>query len=238
MEMLDVAVWEEVQNLLQNPLRLCEEYERRSSELEHASLEHSSKSIEEQVNKLKRSMTKLIDMYMQEYIEPSEFEPRMKEMKQRLKLLENEKGKLIDQVKLKAELRLIVNGLEQFFSAINIKIENIEWHMKRDIIRLLVKRIEINKEEVNVVFRVQDLAAKNGPQGPDLKILQHCPMSLVALNIRDPSINWQETQAIKLAVGWVTCFCNPTVRGIAWRYGEYHVGLQKHATQPTTAYYT
>jgi site-specific DNA recombinase len=114
MEMLDIAVWDEVQNLLKNPSRLLNEYERRSSELENSSLDQTNNSLDNQINKLKRGISKLIDSYTQEYIDQSEFEPRIKEMKQRLKLLENEHEKIIDQIKLKKELRLIIRACLQF----------------------------------------------------------------------------------------------------------------------------
>lgn len=127
MEMLDIAVWDEVQNLLKNPSCLLNEYERRSSELENSSLDHTSNSLDNQINRLKRGISKLIDSYTQEYIDQSEFEPGIKEMKQRLKLLENEHEKIIDQIKLKKELRLIINRLENFSSSVNAKLANIDW---------------------------------------------------------------------------------------------------------------
>lgn len=181
MEMLDIAVWEEVQNLLKNPSRLLEEYERRSSELENSSLDQTTHSLDNQISRLKRGISKLIDSYTQEYIDQSEFEPRIKEMKQRLKLLENEQEKIIDQIKLKKELRLIINGLENFSFSVNEKLINIDWHVKRDIIRMLVKRIEINQEEVTVVFRVNELPATNVPNESIPKVLQDCPSSRYSL---------------------------------------------------------
>ena len=177
MEMLDIAVWEEVQNLLNNPFRLLEEYERRSSELENSSLDQTNASLDNQINRLKRGISKLIDSYTQEYIDQSEFEPRIKEMKQRLKLLENEHKKIIDQIKLKRELRLIINGLENFSSSVQAKLIDLDWHIKRDIIRTLVKRIEINQEEVTVVFRVDDLPATNNHAKHTSKVLHDCPSS-------------------------------------------------------------
>ena len=57
--------------------------------------------------------------------------------------------------------------------------------MKRDIIRMLVKRIEINQEEVTVIFRVNDLPVTNGPNGSHIKVLQDCPSSPIALARHD-----------------------------------------------------
>src|SRR3990167_841456 len=177
MEILDIAVWEEVKKLLKNPIRLLEEYERRICELENSSLDQTTDLLENQINKLKRGISKLIDSYTQEYIEQSEFEPRIKEMKQRLKLLEKEKDNAVDQLKLKDELRLIVTGLGHFASCVEEKLEVTDWHTKRDIIRTVVKRIEIDQEDVNVVFRINELPPTKRPTEANSEVLQHCPTS-------------------------------------------------------------
>jgi site-specific DNA recombinase len=172
---LDIAVWEEVKKLLQNPDRLLEEYERRLSESEKSPLEQTNDALEKQMSRLKSGISRLIDSYTQEYIDKNEFEPRIKEMKQRLKQIENEKEKIMDQIKIKKEFRLIITGIENFASCVETKLDQIDWKTKRDIIRTLVKRIEINREDVNVVFRINELSPVNSPLGSASKVLQHCP---------------------------------------------------------------
>jgi site-specific DNA recombinase len=127
------------------------------------------------MSRLKSGISRLIDSYTQEYIDKNEFEPRIKEMKQRLKQIENEKEKIMDQIKIKKEFRLIITGIENFASCVETKLDQIDWKTKRDIIRTLVKRIEINREDVNVVFRINELSPVNSPLGSASKVLQHCP---------------------------------------------------------------
>lgn len=103
-----------------------------------------------------------------------EFEPRVKAMKQSLKAIEEEKKRIFDQKKLKQELTLVVTNLEDFSSNITSNLDNADWITKRDIIRTLVKRIEINLENVNVVFRVKELPDSSGHNGEEKKNLQHC----------------------------------------------------------------
>ena len=81
----------------------------------------------------------------------------------------------MDEKNLKNELKLIVTNLEYFTSNIESTLEEIDWHAKRDIIRTLVKRIEIDCEDVNVVFRVKELPDSNGRQsGGSQESLQYC----------------------------------------------------------------
>lgn len=51
-------------------------------------------------------------------------------------------------------MELIITNLEDFAMHVNNNLESVGWGKKRDIIRTLVKRIEIGKEEVNVVFKI------------------------------------------------------------------------------------
>jgi len=53
-----------------------------------------------------------------------------------------------------AELRLVIARLEDFAAKVRDGLAEVDWLMKRELIRTLVKRVEIGKEEVNVVFRV------------------------------------------------------------------------------------
>jgi len=151
---IEIAVWEEVKALLKNPTRLLEEYQRRMSENSNESYDHIEKSVENQIDKLTRSISKIIDSYTQELINKEEFEPRIKSMRQKIKFLNEQKENLNRQKNYSTELKLIITNLERFSSHVIDKLEDIEWIKKRDIIRLLVKRIEIAQEEVTVVFKV------------------------------------------------------------------------------------
>jgi site-specific DNA recombinase len=172
---LETAVWEEIKNLLKNPQRILEEYQRRIVELEKSPIDHTYDSFEKQKAKLQRGITRLIDSYAGEYIDKEEFEPRIKAMKQRLASIEEQQKKIIEQKNLKNEIKLIMTNLEKFAIGINSNLENLDlsWHTKRDIIRTLIKRIEINQEDVNIVFKINELPQNKGGGG-DQNSWQHC----------------------------------------------------------------
>jgi site-specific DNA recombinase len=56
----------------------------------------------------------------------------------------------------------VINRLEDFAAAVNDRLDTIDFDTKREIIRALIKRIEIHKDDIVVVFRVEP-----GP-GPDV----------------------------------------------------------------------
>lgn len=78
---------------------------------------------------------------------------------------------LNDEATLQRELRLIIGRLEEFATLVTHSLDQVDWNTQREIIRLLVKRVEVDTEQVNVVFRVCEV-----PEFPksELDILQDC----------------------------------------------------------------
>jgi site-specific DNA recombinase len=52
------------------------------------------------------------------------------------------------------ELFLVINRLEDFAAAVHDRLGTVDFVTKREIIRGLVKRVEIHKDEILVVFRI------------------------------------------------------------------------------------
>jgi site-specific DNA recombinase len=169
-DMLDTTVWQEVCDLLANPERLRAEYERRLEQPQ----ETAGDEVEAQLSKLRGSLTRLIDGYTEGFIERHEFEPRVARLRERIAALEEEAQHLQTRSALQAELRLIIGRLEEFAAKVRDGLEGADWAARRELIRMLVRRVEIDQDQVNVVFRVNpDPTADN----PDQEILHHCGRS-------------------------------------------------------------
>lgn len=151
-DLLDRLVWQEVYDLLTQQQRLEQEYQRRlqSSDTEHEDLS----LLQIQISKLQQGMARLIDGYAGGFIRKQEFEPRIMRLRQRLADLETKAQLVADQVAQQTELRTIISRLEDFASQVKNRLEEADWHMQRNLIRALVKRVEIGKEQVNVIFRI------------------------------------------------------------------------------------
>jgi len=154
---LEAAVWLEVCSLLKNPQRLEVEYQRRGQEPTTGAMENI-KTIDSQITKLRRGIARLIDSYAEGLIEKGEFEPRIHKIKQRVSVLETQVKNLSDEATLNRELRLIIGRLEEFASKVINSLDSLDWNTQREIIRLLVKRVEVDTEQVNVVFRVGEIS--------------------------------------------------------------------------------
>ena len=124
-------------------------------------------------DRLRQGLTRLIDSYSDGLINKAEFEPRITRMRERITQLEEHQQQLRDEAGLEQELRLILGRLEDFTSRVKEGLHAADWSTRREIIRALVKRVEIDQEQVHVVFRV----GPNTPSSPSDKntqSLQHC----------------------------------------------------------------
>ena len=166
---IELVVWEEVKKMLKNPQRIFEEYQRRLVKLEKSPADEAYVSLEKRKIKLEKGISLLIDSYAQQYITKDEFEPRIKIMRQSLKTTQEQKNKLIEQKNLTKEIELVVTNLENFVVKIGENLDQLDWQSKRDMIRCVVKRIEMGNDEINVVYKVSKL-----PEYGDNISAQHC----------------------------------------------------------------
>jgi site-specific DNA recombinase len=118
--------------------------------------------IEKQIAKLHQGITRLIDGYAEGYLDKSEAEPRIRRFKQRLQALETQAEHCRAQAQQQSDLQLIIGRLEEFSVKVKAGLEHVDWLGCRELIRTLVKRVEIDHEHVHVVFRVGDSTFPGG----------------------------------------------------------------------------
>jgi site-specific DNA recombinase len=169
-DLLDLAVWQEVCTLLTHPERLAEEYRRRLQPETRAKRTPLA-TIEDQISKVRQGVARLIDSYAESLIDKQEFEPRITRLRQRLARLEEQRQALADEAALHGELQLIIGRLEDFAAKLHGGLEAADWASKRDLIRALVKRVEVAQNDVNIVFRIDPYP---GDADPEKKSLQLC----------------------------------------------------------------
>src|SRR3954453_21320036 len=69
-------------------------------------------------------------------------------------------------------LQLVIGKLGLFATMVRDRLEAADWSTMRDIIRTLVRRIEVSDDAVRVVFRVDP--GSSGPSQP-FRPSPHCP---------------------------------------------------------------
>jgi site-specific DNA recombinase len=172
---LDAVVWQEVERLLQDPGRLADEYQRRLDEAHSGGHERADiATLEAQMAKLRRGIGRLIDSYAEGMIDKVDFDPRITGLRQRLVNLEDCCKVLRDQAAVQTTLSLIIGRLEDFADHVRDTLSASDWHQRRELIRLLVKRVEIDVDAINIVFRVAPAPSDPGPAAPRSPSLQDC----------------------------------------------------------------
>ena len=98
-------------------------------------------------------------------MDKEEFEPRIRQLKERLARLEEEVKQQAELEAQEQQLRLVVGQLQDFAQRVKEGMDTADWSTRRDIIRALVKRIEVGTEEVRVIYRVDLSPFADGPEG-------------------------------------------------------------------------
>jgi site-specific DNA recombinase len=152
---LDELVWQQVVELLAHPGRLKNEYERRLGILEEKEKTNpDTAALERQRLQLEKGKSRLIDSYAEGMIDKMDFDPKMRNLKSRLEQLDQQIQESRHHQVGQRELFLVINRLEEFAAAVHDRLGTVDFVTKREIIRGLVKRVEIHKDEILVVFRV------------------------------------------------------------------------------------
>ena len=190
-DLVDEAVWEEVCRLLSHPERLEQEYRRRLLQEEQTPDELSH--LEARMSRLRQGIARLIESYAEGLIDKDEFEPRMARMRERLKQIDEQAQQVKDEAGLERELVLLLGRLDEFASRIKQGVHEADWSTRREIIRALVKRVDIDQEQVRVIFRVNP--PSQAPQlsaEKDSQSLPHCGGRDISL-AREYSPSWDGT---------------------------------------------
>jgi site-specific DNA recombinase len=170
-DLLDEAVWKDVRQLLGDPARVQRELQRRIDGDDADAQQQTCKKLQAQANKLRRGIARLIDAYEQQLVNKSEFEPRIKSARQQLQQLEQQLKQQVDQQARQKELKLVIDNLQAFSSQVAAGLDHADWQTRRQIITTLVKRVELEKEQVKIVYRVDLSPFDRRPERGDF---EHC----------------------------------------------------------------
>ena len=163
-DQLEQVVWDRVRALLQEPERVADEYKRRLAQAADGAAEPEEVArLEKQMASVRRGIERLIDGYAEGFVEKGEFEPRITSMKQRLSQLKERHEAAVSAAEMERDICLVISRLEDFAEKVSEDLDRLDRDGQREIIRALVKRIDVESGEIEIVFRVPP---PNSPAGP------------------------------------------------------------------------
>lgn len=168
-EALEEMVWTDVCQLLSEPARLREELERRRVQTNDAP--EVVNELEATVEQLRKRLDRLIDGYETGLLDKAELERRIVPLRERynrenaaLTSLQGSREESLDVESISAMLKSLGNE-------VSTQLAVAEWGLKRDLVKLLIERVEIHPDEIRLVYKVPPNPFVLGPanRGP----LQH-----------------------------------------------------------------
>lgn len=171
---LEQAVWDDIYTLLSNPNRIEEEYNRRLTIPQKPVSLNSMDKITSRIKDIKRGVSRLIDSYEEGLICKSDFTPRIKRAKKRIDELEKQLSRQQDDEEQIRSLQLVIGRMKDFANKVKEGLDNSDWLARREIIRSIIKKIEIDDNEVSIIYKISPDSIVIDSKTAQKKSLQLC----------------------------------------------------------------
>ena len=163
-------VWQDVCKLLQDPKRLRTELERRRNL--NVNNESNLNELVRRVGQVRSRIDRLIDAYESGLLEKAEFESRIVTLRSEHDRESFALSSLRGTLNESDDTATAESVLEQLRIQIGKGLETASEELKRDVIKLLVRRIEIHREEIRLVYKVPQNPFDRRPETRGF--LPHC----------------------------------------------------------------
>jgi site-specific DNA recombinase len=150
-DFLDSVVWSQVVQLLNNPSLIKKEINRRIYKSKNSSttkIKINALSLE--LNRVQKSMNKLLDAYQEELLELQELRDRIPILRKKEKMIKSEIQNLESAELDKQKFLCLVETMEGFLTRLRESSDNLKIEDQRKIIKLLVKEIIIGEDRIKI----------------------------------------------------------------------------------------
>lgn len=168
-EQLEHEVWSSLCHLLEDPQRLQFELERRRNELKTPS--EALEQRRREVATLRSQLDRLIDAYASGSIDKSEFDSRILPLRERYNreaaILASLQGRDAETI----DIASAEQAMAELSSQVQSRLAEADYGLKRQLMKLLIKQIEISDTEIRIVYKVPQHPFALSPDNRG--ILQH-----------------------------------------------------------------
>ena len=152
---LEESIWQDVSAVLREPRRLAAEYQRRLTQTPPQA--ESLLWLEQQQAKDQRVLTRLIDAYENGLLQKEEFAPRLERTRHRLQDWQTQLEQLRAAQAQEKTLEQAIGHLEDFATRIDTGLRQPTPQQQREILKALVKRVEIAPDKIRVIYKIHPL---------------------------------------------------------------------------------
>ena len=133
-------------------------------------------ALRKSIGRLKLRVGRLIDAYENGWVDKAEFQPRIQRTKEQLAREQAALAQYEREAAGNEELRLVFGDFTAFAQQMSKGLEKADFATRRKLLRLLVNRIQVDQDEVRIVYKVQPRPFALGPGSG--AFLQDCLNSL------------------------------------------------------------
>ena len=168
-DQLDEHVWDSVCQLLQEPERLMAEWSKRTNGdgirgESREQREHAARLLAAQEGSLQR----LVDAYEAGALPLAELTTRSERVRARIAHAREELDQIDARIANTLEMRSVVARLDAFGNRVRDGLDTLNWTDRRQLIRTLVARVEIQPDGATIVYRLPATGTAGG-SGSNLK---------------------------------------------------------------------
>jgi site-specific DNA recombinase len=158
---LDNTVWQQLLQLLEDPMLIQREVEKRVEETRKTSpVLKQKEAILKQRNKLSQSMDKLLDAYQEGLITIAQLRIRMPELQKRFNATEKELENLKNH-ELALDQRLQYLDAQSFTNQLGANVNQLDMKEKKKVLKLLVKEVVVGDDLIDIRHSIPLKEAKN-----------------------------------------------------------------------------
>jgi site-specific DNA recombinase len=166
-EELEAQVWASACQVLQDPARLQQEWShRRQMAGAHADARQERDQAERWVATQERNLQRLLDAYEIGALSLEELTPRAERVREQIRRAHQALKDADAKVESDAVLCAVIARLQNFAERVRHGLEQLDWQGRRQLLRTLVARVEIDETQATVVYRLPSSAGGPDPCAP------------------------------------------------------------------------
>lgn len=160
---LDALVWNQITELIANPVLIRQELDRRLEELRgNNPMRLRQESLEKELSRIQRSSQRLVDAYQEELLGLEELRNRLQGLRERESLIRKEldalEARWLDQETYLA----LAENLESFLERLQEAVTSSSVEDRQKVLRLLVKEVLVDAETVLIRHSIPTGKGGNG----------------------------------------------------------------------------
>jgi site-specific DNA recombinase len=164
-EVLDELVWNNVQQLIQHPQLVLQEYTQRvgAKRKQKLSLDQLANKKQQEIRQQEVQKQRLLDLYQVGSITLEEIEGRLKQIRGRIQHIQQEWRLLHQEKEHQLRQLQLIEQFETFQQKLDMNLNNLDFDQKKTLVRLLVKEVIVDTTAEEIIIRHTLPLDKNTP---------------------------------------------------------------------------